>query len=142
MVDVIALIISMVILTERSFLQGVQKGGRKVYETAREDVARYREERGNREWEERGSREQEDSGRRKKRKRSSLMLDEEMGAIEVIGLPEADSQSKLPSAGGTAAHPVKSWMDKLAEEENLEARTGPVIGHCSPEAQAGGRLAG
>ena len=121
-VDVIALIISMVILTERSFLQGVQKGGRKVYETAREDVARYREERGNREWEERGSRKQEDSGRRKKRKRSSLMLDEEMGAIEVIGLPEADSQSKLPSAGGTAAHPVKSWMDKLAEEENLEAR--------------------
>ncbi len=42
-VDVITLIISMVLLTERSFLGGVRKGSRKVYNSAREDAARRRE---------------------------------------------------------------------------------------------------
>ncbi len=44
-VDVITLIISMVLLTERSFIGGVKKGGRKVYDTAVEDAARRREAR-------------------------------------------------------------------------------------------------
>ncbi|MEY8390036.1 DNA translocase FtsK [Lachnospiraceae bacterium] len=44
-VDVIALIISMVLLTERSFLGGVRKSSRKVYNSAKEDAARRREER-------------------------------------------------------------------------------------------------
>ena len=43
-VDIIALIISLVLLTERSFLSGVKKGSRKVYDTAREDAIRRREE--------------------------------------------------------------------------------------------------
>ena len=42
-VDVITLIISMVILTERSFLGGVKKGSRKVYDSAKEDAARRKE---------------------------------------------------------------------------------------------------
>ena len=42
-VDVIMLIISMVILTERSFLGGVKKGSRKVYDSAKEDAARRKE---------------------------------------------------------------------------------------------------
>ena len=41
--DIIALIISMVLLTERSFLNGLRKGSRKMYDTAREDAARRRE---------------------------------------------------------------------------------------------------
>ncbi len=47
-VDVITLIISMVILTERSFLGGVKKGSRKVYDSAKEDAARRKEVRQNR----------------------------------------------------------------------------------------------
>lgn len=42
-VDIIVLIISMVLLTERSFLGGVKKGSKKVYDTAKEDVVRRRE---------------------------------------------------------------------------------------------------
>lgn len=42
-VDIIVLIISMVLLTERSFLGGVKKGSKKVYDTAREDAVRRRE---------------------------------------------------------------------------------------------------
>ena len=44
-VDVITLIISMVLLTERSFFGEVKKGGRKVYHTAVKDAARRREAR-------------------------------------------------------------------------------------------------
>lgn len=42
-VDIIVLIISMVLLTERSFLGGVKKGSKKVYDTAKEDAVRRRE---------------------------------------------------------------------------------------------------
>lgn len=42
-VDIIALIISLVLLTERSFLGGVKKGSKKVYDTAKEDAQRRRE---------------------------------------------------------------------------------------------------
>lgn len=42
-IDIIVLIISMVLLTERSFLGGVKKGSRKVYDTAKEDAIRRRE---------------------------------------------------------------------------------------------------
>ena len=42
-IDIIVLIITMVLITERSALKGVQKGSRKVYETARENTERYQE---------------------------------------------------------------------------------------------------
>ena len=42
-VDIIVLIISLVLITERSFFGGVKKGSKKVYDTAREDAVRYRE---------------------------------------------------------------------------------------------------
>lgn len=42
-VDIILLIIAMVILTERSFLGGVKKGGKKVYDTAKTDAMRRKE---------------------------------------------------------------------------------------------------
>ena len=44
-VDIIALIISLVLLTERSFLGGVKRGSRRMYDSAREDAVRRREER-------------------------------------------------------------------------------------------------
>lgn len=43
--DIIVLIISLVLLTERSFLGGVRKGSRRMYDTAKEDAARRRGER-------------------------------------------------------------------------------------------------
>ena len=42
-IDIIVMIICIVLVTERSALRGVQKGGRKVYETAKENSERRRE---------------------------------------------------------------------------------------------------
>ncbi len=42
-VDIIVLIISLVLITERSFLGGVKKSSKKVYDTAKEDAVRCRE---------------------------------------------------------------------------------------------------
>lgn len=41
LISFVAMIISMVLLTERSFFRGMKRGGQKVYETAKEDVRRY-----------------------------------------------------------------------------------------------------
>ena len=40
LLDLLILVVSVVLLTERSFFKGVSKGGRKVYESARVDAAR------------------------------------------------------------------------------------------------------
>ena len=66
-VDVIALIIALVLLTERSFLSGVKKGSRKVYDTAREDAARRREQK--------ELRREEENRRRTDRKVEGVALD-------------------------------------------------------------------
>lgn len=42
-IDAVAMIICLVLITERSALKGVQKGSRKVYETAKESNERHRE---------------------------------------------------------------------------------------------------
>ena len=42
-IDAIMLIISLVLITERSALRGMQKGGKKVYESARSGNERHKE---------------------------------------------------------------------------------------------------
>ena len=42
-ITIIAMIICLILITERSAFRGMQKGGRKVYETAKENNERYRE---------------------------------------------------------------------------------------------------
>ena len=42
-IDIIVLIVCMVLITERSALRGMQKGGKKVYESAKESNEKYRE---------------------------------------------------------------------------------------------------
>ncbi len=66
-VDIIILIICLVFITERSFLGGVKKGSKKVYDSAREDAARYREHAAQRR-EERGLREEQRQRQREERK--------------------------------------------------------------------------
>ena len=41
-IDIIVLIVCMVLITERSALRGMQKGGKKVYESAKESNEKYR----------------------------------------------------------------------------------------------------
>ena len=66
-IDIIVLIITMVLITERSALKGVQKGSRKVYETARENTERHQEIR--------EQRQEEKARRRMDRKVSGVSAD-------------------------------------------------------------------
>lgn len=50
-IDFAVMIISLVLITERSILRGVKSGGRKVYESAREDMIRYHDNQQKREQE-------------------------------------------------------------------------------------------
>lgn len=43
-IDIVLIIIAIVIITERSFIGGIKKGSKKVYDTARHDVEQYRED--------------------------------------------------------------------------------------------------
>lgn len=45
LVLIVVIIIALVIITERSFINGVKKGSRRVYDTAKESAERHREER-------------------------------------------------------------------------------------------------
>ncbi len=76
--DVVILIISLVLLTERSFLGGVKKGSRKVYKTAKEDAVRRKGVRETRKKEQASrklEREQELEKRRMDRKVEGVALD-------------------------------------------------------------------
>ncbi len=42
-IDIVVLIVSLVLITERSFMKGMKKGGQKMYESAKESNERYRE---------------------------------------------------------------------------------------------------
>ena len=122
-VDVIALIISLVILTERSFLKGVQKGSRKVYETARQDVARRRVGK--------EARKEKQPNRRMDRKVSGVALDTKLNAEQ----QDPGDISELSHPEGEGVPPI-GWQDKLEAEESLFQELQPEFG----EGKAGGRL--
>ncbi len=116
--DVIVLIISLVLLTERSFLGGLRKGGRKVYDTAKEDAVRKKGERKDRKKEkkllkreqklqrrEQGQKEWERSQRRMDKKVEGVALDTKIYPMQGKRSDNI-SELKLP-AKGEAAHPRK-----------------------------------
>lgn len=82
-VDVIALIISMVILTERSFLGGVKRGSRKVYDSAKEDAQKRKQVRELR---------REEEQRRINRKAEGVVLDTK---IQPMPQKNSDNISEL-----------------------------------------------
>lgn len=124
-IDAIVLIIMLVLITERSALRGVQKGGKKVYESAKVTNERYRE-RAEIRREEREMRREEERLRRMDRKVEGVAIDtrvlpdapagrtdevSEINVSEFVDLPEireeehvtltsdgADADAMTPSA--------------------------------------------
>lgn len=98
-VDVILAIISMVLITEKSFFQGVEKSSRKVYETAKTEADRHRER-----TKERQRIQEEENKRRMDKKVSGVSMDlnlatakkkpskEEMHEITIQGAPIAEQK--------------------------------------------------
>ncbi len=114
-VDVVILIISLVILTERSFFGGVKKGSRKVYDTAREDAARRRNVR--------KSRREAYEQRRMDRKVEGVALDtkihpvnqEASDNLSELKLPEEKEQTKTEEIG--------EEMDALSKRKEAKPQT-------------------
>ncbi len=110
--DIIALIISLVLLTERSFLKSVTKGSRKVYDTAREDAARRREIK--------ESRKEEQAQRRIDRKVEGVALDTK---IVPVSSRRSDniSELKLPKETEVFSRELKENLFSGKEEIQKKA---------------------
>lgn len=116
-VDIILLIISMVLITEKSFFRGLQHGGQKVYQTARNEADRHRE----RSRERRERQEAEENRRRMDKKVSGVSFDldlsngkkpkpaDEMEEITINGAPIAEQKldGSYVDIFGDSGSPVK-----------------------------------
>lgn len=117
-VDVITLIISMVILTERSFLGGVKKGSRKVYDSAKEDAQKRREVR--------ELRKEEQEQRRIMRKAQGVVFDTK---IQPMPQKNSDNISELTlseefrddsSMVEIAANPIENEQNSQFQKSSIE----------------------
>lgn len=135
-IDFIVLIICLVLITERSALKGMQKGGQKVYESAKESNERYKE-----------YREYKNEERRKRRmdhkvsgvsidtkisdqKESGVGTSDEIGELHAnpnVDLPEISQESKvrLSSGADTLFEPQKASVQPLISGEITASE--PVI---------------
>lgn len=114
-VDVITLIISMVILTERSFLGGVKRGGRKVYDSAKEDAQKRKQVRELR---------REEEQRRINRKAEGVVLDTK---IQPMPQKNSDNISEL-----TLSEEFKN------EDSVVEIVANPIENEQNPQLQRSG----
>ena len=145
-IDFIVLIICLVLITEKSALKGMQKGGQKVYESAKESNERYKE-----------YREYKNEERRKRRmdhKVSGVSTDTKIDdnpehdtmSSDEIGELYANDQAALPDVCQESKVRLSSGENSLYEPEKVSvqpilsgeiAAPEPVIsGEFMPEAQA------
>ena len=135
-IDFIVLIICLVLITERSALKGMQKGGQKVYESAKESNERYKE-----------YREYKNEERRKRRmdhkvsgvsidtkisdqKESGVGTSDEIGELHAnpnVDLPDISQESKVRLSSGedTLFEPPKASVQPLISGEITASE--PVI---------------
>lgn len=74
-IDIIVLIISLVLITERSIMKGMQKGGKVIYDSAKDDAIRRMDAAKERGEEREKEREKEQARRRMEKKVSGVALD-------------------------------------------------------------------
>ena len=124
-IDFIVLIICLVLITERSALKGMQKGGQKVYESAKESNERYKE-----------YREYKNEERRKRRmdhKVSGVSIDTKIsdqkesgvGTSDEIGELHANPNVDLPDISQERKVRLSSGEDTLFEPQKASVQ--PLI---------------
>lgn len=104
-IDIILMIVCLVILTERSFFQGLKTGSRKVYVAARDDAQRYREVR--------DRKREERSQRRMDHKISGVALDTKI----VEKKPESSDNLSEKKVVEEPPEFTQSAIEKLFENE-------------------------
>lgn len=104
-IDIVVLIISMLLITERSIFREIKKGSKKVYASAREDAIRYQENREIR-----------------KEKRNQKRMDKKVEGVSIntkIVPPNMDSTDNINELKPTTQPPpfTKNAMEKLFRED-------------------------
>lgn len=141
-VVIIFIIISLVLITERSFLRGLQKGSQKAYQAAKEDAGRRREASANRRME----REQNRELKRRERQVSGVSFDTTLvqGKAEMKELlplqpeedvlteeiPKMDVEEQMPL-------PFEDEMDSIAINRSSEPLEEPEISLGKAEEDSG-----
>ncbi|MCI8391209.1 MAG: hypothetical protein HFI35_11145, partial [Roseburia sp.] len=152
-IDAVVLLISLVLLTERSALRGMQKGGKKVYESAKTGNERYRaraelrrEEREQRR-EERELRREEMAQRRMDRKVQGVAIDtrvvpeQEAGGMSELYAEVTLTDAAEASAGGMHAFSPEVTTGQLYETTAPGDRPAFVPASGQPAFVAGDQLA-
>ena len=137
-IDAIMLIISLVLITERSALRGMQKGGKKVYESARSGNERH-QERVRIQREEREQRREEQALRRMDRKVEGVAIDtrvlprqnviehsdeiSELNAEDYLEMPEVREEKIVPLTSDGGYPPAENLTPSAFSDEALAAVT-------------------
>ena len=137
-IDAIMLIISLVLITERSALRGMQKGGKKVYESARSGNERHME-RVRIQREEREQRREEQALRRMDRKVEGVAIDtrvlprqnviehsdeiSELNAEDYLEMPEVREEKIVPLTSDGGYPPAENLTPSAFSDEALAAVT-------------------
>lgn len=123
-IDVIMLIICLVLITERSALKGMQKGSRKVYESARENNERYREYR--------AYKSQEKKELRMDRKVSGVSTDTTIAKKE-INVDNSDEMGELHPEDSISLPPVTHEKKVALSSGTLEPKPAEIQKEPLPE---------
>jgi S-DNA-T family DNA segregation ATPase FtsK/SpoIIIE len=112
-IDIIVLIISLILLTERSFLGGLKKGSKKVYDSARVDAVKLR-----------------DNMERRKEEQAQKRMDKKVEGVALdtkIVPPVLDISDNINELKPTTQPPqfTKSAMEKLFKEPTPEKVAAP-----------------
>lgn len=134
-IDIIVLIVCMVLITEKSALKGMKKGGQKVYESARESNEKYREYR------EYKSKERKE--RRMDHKVSGVSIDtkiekkkgkeqpsDEMGEIHIEGagiLPDVKEEHKVSISSRKETEELPPFEPQISGDFIPEAASAPMM---------------
>ena len=135
-IDAIMLIISLVLITERSALRGMQKSGKKVYESARNGNERHKE-RVRIQREEREQRREEQALRRMDRKVEGVAIDtrvlprqnviehsdeiSELNAEDYLEMPEVREEKIVPLTSDGGYPPAENLTPSAFSDEALAA---------------------
>lgn len=130
-IDIILAIIAMVVITEKSFFQGMEKGGRKVYNSARQGAKKHRERVRERQVEQ----ENPKPKRRMDRKVSGVSLDINLTGAGKEKTPLAEEMHEITIQGAPIGEQKLdgSYIDIFAETEfempviEQEAVKAPII---------------
>ena len=137
-INIIVLVVCVVLLTEHSFFRGVSKGGRKVYESAREDAKRRKEVSEVRTKQRRQEREQRRQ-RRMDHKVSGVAMDTKITPAGKEGASDRLSELNIEetaAACGQKDSGITPPEELLIQPDNLWEQSEPVIHMAQPDEPA------